>query len=77
MNMVYKDETLYVDIFGGEEIDNINHIKRQMFSVLNEYEMNNVVINIIGGSTYNKALINDLIYDYHKNYKGNMIIDIK
>ena len=76
MNMVYKDETLYVDIFGGEEMDNINHIKRQMFSVLNEYEMNNVVINIIGGN-YNKSLINDLIYDYHKNYKGNMIIDIK
>ncbi len=76
MNMVYKDETLYVDIFSGEEIDNINHIKRQMFSVLNEYEMNNVVINIIGGN-YNKSLINDLIYDYHKNYKGNMIIDIK
>lgn len=76
MNMVYKDETLYVDIFSGEEIDNINHIKRQMFSVLSEYEMNNVVINIIGGN-YNKSLINDLIYDYHKNYKGNMIIDIK
>lgn len=76
MNMVYKDETLYVDIFSGEEIDNISHIKRQMFSVLNEYEMNNVVINIIGGN-YNKSLINDLVYDYHKNYKGNLIVDIK
>ena len=77
MNMIYKDETLYVDIFSGDEIDNINHIKRQMFSVLNQYEMNNVVINILGGSGYNKALINDLIYDYHKNHKGNLVIDIK
>ncbi len=77
MNMIYKDETLYVDIFSGEEIDNINHIKRQMFSVLNQYEMNNVVINILGGGGYNKSLINDLVYDYHKNYKGNLIIDIK
>lgn len=76
MNMVYKDETLYVDILCNDEIDNINHIKKQMFSVLNQYEMNNVVINIIGGN-YNKSLINDLIYDYHKNYKGNLIIDIK
>ena len=76
MNMVYKDETLYVDIINGEEINNINHIKRQMFSVLSQYEMNNVVINIIGGH-YNKSLINDLVCDYHKNYKGNLIIDIK
>lgn len=77
MNMVYKDETLYVDIMNSEVLDNINHIKRQMFSVLSQYEMNNVVINILGGTNYNKKLINDLIYDYHKNYKGNLIIDIK
>ena len=76
MNMIYKDETLYVDIIGLDEINNINHIKRQIFSVLNQYEMNNVVINLIDGN-YNKKLINDLIYDYHKNYRGNIIIDIK
>jgi hypothetical protein len=76
MNMIYKDETLYVDIMSIDEINNINHIKKQLFSVLNEYEMNNVVINIMGGN-YNKKLINDLIYDYHRKYKGKLIIDIK
>jgi hypothetical protein len=74
--MIYKDETLYVDIIGDTDINNINHIKRQIFSVLSEYEMNNVVINIIGGN-YNKAIISGLVHDYHKNYKGNLIVDIK
>ena len=75
MNMIYKDETLYVDILNDNEIDNILHIKKQIFSVLNQYEVGNVVVNIRGN--YNRALLNDLICDYHKNYKGNFIIDIK
>ena len=77
MNMIYKDDTLYIDILNNDEIDNISHIKRQIFSVLNQYEVGNVVVNVRGGTVYNKALMNDLICDYHKNYKGNFIIDIK
>ena len=75
MNMIYKDDTLYIDILNNDEINNISHIKKQIFSVLNQYEVGNVVINLRG--EYNKMLMNDLICDYHKNYKGNFIIDIK
>ena len=75
MNMIYKDDTLYIDILNNDEINNISHIKKQIFSVLNQYEVGNVVVNLKGN--YNKALMNDLICDYHKNYKGNLIIDIK
>ena len=76
MNMIYKDDTLYVDVVSNDEIDNILHMKKQLFSVLNQYEVGNVIINLKGNS-YNKTLMNDLICDYHKNYKGNLIIDIK
>ena len=52
MNMVYKDDTLYVDILNNDEINNILHLKRQIFSVLNQY-----------GIDVNKcSSINDLIY---------------
>jgi hypothetical protein len=74
--MVYKDDTLYVDILNNDEINNILHLKRQIFSVLNQYEVGNVIINL-RGNNYNKTLMNHLICDYHKNYKGNFIIDIK
>lgn len=76
MNMVYKDDTLYVDILNNDEINNILHLKRQIFSVLDQYEVGNVIINL-RGNNYNKTLMNHLICDYHKNYKGNFIIDIK
>lgn len=76
MNMVYKDDTLYVDILNNDEINNILHLKRQIFSVLNQYEVGSVIINL-RGNNYNKTLMNHLICDYHKNYKGNFIIDIK
>ena len=76
MNMVYKDDTLYVDILNNDEINNILHLKRQIFSVLNQYEVGNVIINL-RGNNYNKTLMNHLICDYHKNYKGNFIIYIK
>ena len=76
MNMIYKDDTLYVDILNNDEINNILHLKRQIFSVLNQYEVGNVIINL-RGNNYNKTLMNHLICDYHKNYKGNFIIDIK
>ena len=74
MNMVYKDDTLYVDILNNDEINNILHLKRQIFSVLNQYEVGNVIINL-RGNNYNKTLMNHLICDYHKNYKGNFIIE--
>lgn len=77
MNMIYKDDTLYIDILNNDEINNISYIKKQIFSVLNQYEVGNVVVNVRGNTSYNKSMLNDLIYDYHKNYKGNFIIDIK
>lgn len=77
MNMLYKDDTLYIDEINEDDILNINQIKKRMFSVLNQYQVDNVVINLKNSYKLEKNIYNELVDDYHKNYKGNLIIDIK
>jgi UTP:GlnB (protein PII) uridylyltransferase len=77
MNMIYKDDTLFVDLVGEVGMKEINMMKERVFSVLNQYEVDNVVINVKNTFRLNRNVMNTFIDEYHKNYKGNILIDNK
>lgn len=77
MDMIYKDDTLFVDMMGNVGIGEIIKLKNRLFSVLDQYGVNNVVINVKNVFTLNKYQMNMLIKEYHRKYNGKLIINTK
>lgn len=77
MNMVYKDDTLYVDMVGSIGANEIRMLKSRLYSVLDQYEVDNVIINVKNTFSLNRNLFNSFVRDYHRNYNGHLTIDTK
>ncbi len=76
MNMIYQDDTLYVDLSGELGAKEMNIMRERVFSVLNQYEVDNVVINAKGVFKLNRHMMNSFVNEYKRNYKGNILIDL-
>jgi UTP:GlnB (protein PII) uridylyltransferase len=75
MDMIYKDDTLFVDLIGIVGIKEVDVMKERVFSILNQYEVDNIVINLRNAFKINKNMMNSFINEYHKKYKGSILID--
>ena len=73
MNIYYMNNTLYVNLEDYLDDISINNLKSRVFNILDDYDINNIVLNIISNNKDN-YLINDFISEYHKKYKGNLLI---
>ena len=73
MNIYYTDNTLFINL--NEYIDDIsvNKLKSKVFGILDDYDIENIVLNIISDNK-NNYLIDDFIREYHKKYNGNLLI---
>jgi Zn-dependent M16 (insulinase) family peptidase len=73
MNIYYTEDTLYINMEDEVNDTTINRLKKRVFGILNDYDINNIVLNII--SNYNnQLLINDFVKEYHAKYSGNLIV---
>lgn len=77
MNMIYKDDTLYVDLSGDVGAKEMLMMRDRVFSILNQYDVDNVVINVKSVFKLNRNMMNSFVNEYKKNYKGNILIDSK
>ncbi len=75
MNMIYKDDTLYVDLSGDIGAREMSMMKERVFSVLNQYDVDNVVINVKSVFKFNRNMMNSFVNEYKRHYKGNILID--
>ena len=75
MNMIYSGETLFVDLNGDSEFIDFNYVKTRVFNVLDQYDIENVIINTSGLFNINKNKIASLKRDYYKTYNGNIRIN--
>lgn len=71
MNIFYSNETLFVDLFGEVEI---KKVRNKVFSILNEYNISNLEINVKEVFEYKSGTIRDLKNDYSRMYKGKFKI---
>ena len=71
MEMFYQDDTLFVDLSGFVDVDNL---KVRLFSVLDLYNISHVVLSVSDVFNYKRGIFNDLKEDYSRMYGGNIII---
>ena len=73
MNIYYTDNTLYVNL--NQRIDdyNIYMLKKRVFNILDDYDIQNIVLNIVT-SNKNNILLDEFIKEYNRKYHGNIMI---
>ena len=71
MNIIFKNDTLFVDMEG----ENMEDKKEKIFDIVSGFEVNNVVINSGGNSRSNKKELNKFLNEYKERYDGNIVID--
>lgn len=71
MNMIYENDTLYVDLEGDMDIREVSILKERLFSVLDQYDIYNVVLNTKNSIGLNKKKINLIKKEYKGRYNGN------
>lgn len=74
MRIIFNDDTLYVDIVGNIGALEMNIIKSRVFSILNQYEVDNIVVNFKEVFNLNKKTISNFIEEYHKKYNGKISV---
>ena len=75
MNMTYIDNELYIDLIGDVSSSEIEIMKCRLFDILNIIQIDNIVINVDGLFNLKKDIFNGFLDEYHKLYKGNVIIN--
>ncbi len=73
MNIYYTDNTLYVNLNDYIDDMNLNILKSRVFNILDDYDIENIVLNIITNNK-NNYFIDDFIKEYRKKYNGNILI---
>lgn len=73
MNIYYSDNTLYVNF--KEEMDYISmdKLKKRVFSILDDYDIENIVLHIVGESK-DSLLLDEFLREYNSKYHGNLLI---
>lgn len=73
LNIFYNDNTLYVNL--DEYLDDyvLNKLKKRVFNILEDYDIENIVLNIVT-SNKNNYLLDDFIREYKNKFRGNLIV---
>ena len=75
MEMVYSDDTLFINMSGIYNSKNISKLKRKMYHVINQYGINNVVIDRKNISKIDDGAFYDMLDDYDIKYGGNLKVE--
>ena len=73
MNIYYNDKTLYVNLEEYLNNNNLITLKRRVFNILDDYDIENIVLNLIS-ENINSNLLDEFIKEYHKKYRGNLTV---
>ena len=74
MELFYKDNTLYINIEDRINFTLISKLQKKLYRIIDTYHINNIEINILNDSHYDKTLISDLVNDYRYKYSGKWIV---
>ena len=74
MEMIYTNNTLYVNIEERINFSLINKLRHKVYRIIDNYHIKNIEINILNNQHYDTSLITELIEDYKTKYNGNLIV---
>ena len=72
MNIYYTENTLYINMNEEINMDNIDKLRKRVFGILDDYDINNIVLSVI--TNKNNILLDEFIEEYHRKYNGNITL---
>ena len=75
MNIRYIDNELYIDLIGEISNNEVEIMKNRIFNILNIINIDNIIINVDNLFNLSKDIFNDFLFEYHKLYKGTVVIN--
>lgn len=73
-DIIYNKNSLYIILSGKVEKKIIDKLKKQLYFILNEYEIHSITINIDEVSSINKDYFYTFLDDYDLIYGGNLTV---
>jgi len=74
MKLYYKNETLFIYINMILNEENYKIIKRRIFKIVDDYEINHIVIRSCDSDLSSKKLFHKIKLEYQKKYAGHFSI---
>ena len=66
-DMIYSDDTLFIYLEGSINKKEIKKLKLKMDNIINEYQINDVIINTKNMVKTNDIFFNNLVNEYKKS----------
>ncbi len=73
MEIYYKKDTLFVNVDEYLNGSSMSNIRKKVFSIIDDYDIENIVLNIIG-NVEDTQLLDNFIREYKMKYDGNITI---
>ncbi len=74
MRLYYKRETLYIEINCELNEEEFLHIKRKIFRIVDEYDIDHIILQSASQNKKQIHLLYQLEKEYKQNYKGRFLI---
>lgn len=74
MEIIYTNNTLYINIEDRINFTLIKNLQRKMYRIIDSYHIKNIEICILNDTYYDFSLLQDLINDYKSKYSGKLIV---
>ena len=74
MELYYKNETLFVDVDTALDDENFRHLKRRVFHIIDDYDIDHIVFKVSGNGRENRKKLQEMEVEYHQKYHGRMMI---
>lgn len=75
MDIFYTKETLFVDLKDKVSFKTVDILERKVFNILELYDIDNIVINIINKNEFDYEIMEKFIMNYTSKFKGKMVIN--
>ena len=72
MNLMYQNETLYIDIYDVLTEKGLENLQIKLFRILREYGINKIIMTF--HHDFPKKLIDDFKKAYYHNFRGYLTI---
>ena len=74
LKMVYRKNTLYVNLLGSINQDSLLTIKKRIFTVVSEYDIKKVIFCTKGLNNSDLNLINSFKSEFKKKFNNSLLI---
>lgn len=73
-DMIYSDDTLFIYLEGKANKKNMKILRNKMVNIINEYQINDIVIDAKNIRKNNDLYLDDFVDDYRFRFDGDIVI---